>query len=310
MSARILSTGAYWPERRISRKELEALGHHVPRGLEQRRSASASEGSVFMAEQALKNAMTKVALDPREIDFVIAFSGMGDWEFPKDVNLLPGKLGLEHAACWTLDTACASFISAMKCAHALIASKLQHRIAIVTSMSWSERGIAPGTNNTSLGDGAAAVIVEGGFEAGGLLGVREQTDSSAFDFVMLPSAHARGELTHFEFSADPRYRDYFNQEALGVPRELLGETDVFPEDIDWFIPHQANLGMVERWTESLGISAPRLLTTFNFAGNLSAVNIPLTLDHFITQGQIQRGHTLLFFAPGAGMHLAAMLWRY
>lgn len=310
MTARILSTGAYWPERRISREELEATGAKVPRGLQERRSANAQEGSVFMAEQALKSAMTKGSLDPREIDFVIAFSGMGDWEFPKDVNLLPGKLGLEHAACWTLDTACASFISAMKCAHALISSKLQHRIAIVTSMNWSTRGIAPGTNGSSLGDGAAAVIVEGGFEEGSLLGVREQTDSSAFDFVMLPSAHARGELTHFEFSTDPRYREYFDREALSVPRELLGESDVFPEDIDWFIPHQANLGMVERWTESLGIPAERLLTTFPSAGNLSAVNIPLTLDHFIDKQQVERGHKLLFFAPGAGMHLAAMLWRY
>lgn len=310
MGARILATGAYWPERRVSRNELEALGWKVPRGLEERRAAGATEGSVFMAEQALKLAMSRAELDPREIDFVIAFSGMGDWEFPKDVNLLPGKLGLSQAACWTLDTACASFISAMKCAHALIASKLQHRIAIVTSMSWSQRGIAEGTNNASLGDGAAAVIVEGGCETSSLIGVREHTDSSAFDFVMLPSAHARGELTHFEFSSDPHYREYFMEEALRVCRELLGESDVVPEDVDWFVPHQANVGMMERWADALGVAPPRLLTTFPTAGNLSAVNIPLTLDHFIQAGRIERGQTLLFFAPGAGMHLAAMLWRY
>ncbi|MCB9585665.1 MAG: hypothetical protein H6718_09715 [Polyangiaceae bacterium] len=310
MSARIQSTGAYLPERRLSRAELEAGGLKAPRGLNERRAAGAHERAVFMAEQALKQALARAELDPREIDFVIAFSGMGDWDFPKDVNLLPGKLGLEHAACWTLDTACASFISALKCAHALIASKLQHRIAIVTSMSWSSRGIADGTNNTSLGDGAAAVIVEGGFDETSLLGVREKTDSSAFDFVTLPSSHARGELTHFEFSSDPRYRDYFMQEALSVPRELFGESNLYPEDIDWFIPHQANLGMMERWAEALDIPAKKLLTTFDSAGNLSAVNIPLTLDHFVQSGHVQRGQKLLFFAPGAGMHLAAMLWQY
>ncbi|MEZ4371881.1 MAG: 3-oxoacyl-[acyl-carrier-protein] synthase III C-terminal domain-containing protein [Polyangiaceae bacterium] len=310
MGARILSTGAYLPERRLSRAELEAGGLQAPRGLNERRAASAQESSVFMAEQALQQAMNRGELDPREIDFVIAFSGMGDWDFPKDVNLLPGKLGLEHAACWSIDTACASFISAMKCAHALIASNLQRRIAIVTSMNWSSRGIAEGTNNTSLGDGAAAVIVESGFSDGSLIGVREKTDSSAFDFVMLPSAHARGELTHFEFSSDPRYRDYFMQEALSVPRELFGETSIQPEDVDWFIPHQANLGMVERWADALDIPAKKLLTTFDSAGNLSAVNIPLTLDRFIQSGHIERGHKLLFFAPGAGMHLAAMLWRF
>ncbi|MCA9634252.1 MAG: hypothetical protein KC766_41690 [Myxococcales bacterium] len=310
MSARILSTGAYWPTRRVSRAELEAAGLKVPRGHEEHRVAGPAETSVLMAERALQQAMNRAELDPREIDLVIAFSGMGDWDFPKDVNLLPGRLGLEHAACWTLDTACASFISALKCAHALISSKLQHRVAIVTSMNWSTRGIGPGTNHSSLADGAAAVIVEGGFDEGSLLGVRERTDSSGFDFVTLPSPHARGGLTHFEFSSDPRYKDYFMQEALSVPRELLGESDVFPGDVDWFIPHQASMGLIERWTEALDIPATRLLTTFGSAGNISAVNIPLTLDHYIAEGRIERGHRLLFFAPGAGMHLAAMLWRY
>ncbi|MGE3674798.1 MAG: 3-oxoacyl-[acyl-carrier-protein] synthase III C-terminal domain-containing protein, partial [Polyangiaceae bacterium] len=149
-----------------------------------------------------------------------------------------------------------------------------------------------------------------GFSEGSLISVREKTDSSAFDFVMLPSAHARGKLTHLEFSSDPRYRDYFMQEALSVPRELFGETSIQPEDVDWFIPHQANLGMVERWADALDIPAKKLLTTFDSAGNLSAVNIPLTLDRFVQSGHIERGHKLLFFAPGAGMHLAAMLWRF
>ena len=85
MSARILSTGAYWPARRVSRAELEAAGLKVPRGHEEHRVAGPAETSVLMAERALQQAMNRAELDPREIDLVIAFSGMGDWDFPKDV---------------------------------------------------------------------------------------------------------------------------------------------------------------------------------------------------------------------------------
>lgn len=255
--------------------------------------------------------MVHAEVDPREIDMVVAFSGMGDWDYPKDANLLPKALGLVNAVCWTLDTACASFISALKCAHALIASGLHHRVAIVMCMNWSSRGSRPGASVPGLGDGAAAVIVEGGVAESSLLGVREQSDPEGFDLVMLRSAHAAGELTHFEFSTDPRFRDYLQNEALTVVRELLGETGTSPDSISWMLAHQPSLGTLERWADSLDIDPSRVLSTFATAGNLSAASIPMTLEHYVRQDpRIERGDKLLFYAPGAGMHLAAMLWQY
>lgn len=311
VGARIVATGSYWPRTIVDNSAFGGPQFRLRRGSNERRHAVDDETSVAMGVAAARAALTHAAIEPDAVDLLLCFCGMPDFEYPKDANRIAGQLGLGRATCWSIDTACASFITALKAAHALIESGLHHRVLIVTTMRWIDRGIDPASDYSSLGDGAAAVIVEAASQ-GSMLGVLEHDDPGAFDFVQLRSPFATGTSQHFEFSHDPRYREYFGQTVLEPVRALLRQTGTEPGTIDWFVAHQVGHSLQRVWCEGLGIEPSRNLSTFERSGNLSAVNIPLILDHF-TRGderRIERGDRLLLFAPGAGMHIAAMLWQY
>ena len=306
--ARIAGVGAYLPRRVVGNDAFSADRFRVPSALSERRHASEDETSVLMATEAGSSAIEHAQCAREEIDLVIGFSGMPDFEYPKDTNLLKQSLGLDDAACWSLDTACSSFISALKCAHALIAAGHHRKVLVVMTMSWTGRGIDRArTDYATLGDGAAACIVESA-ASDSLLGVREETDPGGFDFVTLRSPFANGAAQFFEFSKDEKYRSYFVDRALAPARSLLADVGT---EVTWFLGHQASQRLLLKWCDALSIPAERCLSTFSQVGNMSAVNIPLTLSHFVrVQPKIRPGDTLMFFSPGAGMHLAAMLWRF
>ncbi len=307
--ARIAGVGAYRPRSVVDNAAFSEPRFRVSRGARERRHAAEDETSVVMATRAAESALANAKLSPRDVDLVIGFSGMPDYEFPKDTNLLVQTLGIERAACWTVDTACASFLTALRIGHTMIATGQHRRVLVVTSMIWTRRGLdREHTDYSSLGDGAAAAVLEPAAEPS-LLDAAELTDAEGFDFVTLKSPFATGQAEHFAFSSDPKYRSYFVDRALTPARELLKRRD--PKDVRWLVAHQASVGLSTRWAEALGIPPERGLHTFGETGNLSAVNIPMILDHFVNrEPKITRGDTLLLFAPGAGMHLSALLWRY
>jgi 3-oxoacyl-[acyl-carrier-protein] synthase-3 len=307
--ARIAGVGAYRPRTVVGNDAFSAPRFRVPSALVERRHAAEDETSVTMATEAGRSALEHAACAPADIDLVIGFSGMPDYEYPKDTNLLKQTLGLSNAACWTLDTACSSFISALKCAHGLILAGHHERVLLVMTMIWTRRGVdREQTDYATLGDGAAACVVERA-DSDGLLGVRETTDPEGFDFVTLASPFATGAAEHFEFSSDEKYRSYFVERALAPAHALLASTP--SQEVTWFLGHQASQRLLLKWCAALSIPEERCLSTFPQVGNLSAVNIPMTLAHFVRdEPRVKRGDTLMFFSPGAGMHLAAMLWRY
>ncbi|MEM7156433.1 MAG: ketoacyl-ACP synthase III [Myxococcota bacterium] len=310
MGARITGTGSYLPTTVVGNDAFEGPQFRLRKGSDRRHHASPEETSVVMGSTAGSRALRAAGVDPGDVDLLLCFSGMPDYQYPKDANLLLDRIGLSNATTWSIDTACASFISALACAHSVIEAGLHRRVLVVMVMSWVHRGIDPHTDYSSLGDGAAAVVVEAD-ETGSLVGVLERNDPGAFDFVRLRSPFATGNEEHFEFSHDPRYREYFGVTVLEPVRQLLQRTDTAPEQIDWFLPHQVGLTLQQLWADALGIGRDRGLTTFPTTGNMSAVNIPMILDHHLQPGtaKIQRGDLMLLFAPGAGMHLSAMLWR-
>lgn len=307
--ARIAGLGAYRPRTVVDNDAFAAPRFRVSSAARQRHHAAEDETSVLMATRAAQDALAHARISASDIDLVIGFSGMPDHEFPKDTNLLVQTLGTGRVACWTVDTACASFITGLRLGHTMIATGQHRRVLVVMSMIWTRRGLdRERTDYSSLGDGAAAAVLEASTEAS-LIDAAELTDAEGFDFVTLKSPFATGQVEHFAFSADPKYKSYFVDRALTPARELLARRD--PKSVTWLVAHQASVGLLTRWAEALGIPPERCLHTFGETGNLSAVNIPMVLDHFVNrEPKIARGDTLLLFAPGAGMHLAAMLWRY
>jgi 3-oxoacyl-[acyl-carrier-protein] synthase III len=310
VGCQIVGIGSFLPGEAISNDRFIKQGWKTPSDSNYRHHAGSDDSSVRMGVQAARRALEHACLKPDAVDLVLCFSGMPDFHFPKDGNLVLEELGITNAACWNVDTACASFISALNIAQAMITTERFQCVLVVMTMNWVHRGMDPATNIASLGDGAAAVVVQAG-RRDSLLGAVERTDPEGFDFVQLKSSDATHKGETFSFSSDPRYRDYFAKQALLPVRELFQKTGVAPEQVTWMLAHQPSSKQVLRWADSLQLAPEKVLNTFATTGNLSAVNIPMILDTYVNQQPcIQRGDTLLFFAPGAGMHLAAMLWTY
>lgn len=192
-------------------------------------------------------------------------------------------------------------------AEAMILTGRHKRILIVMTMNWSSRAMP--LSGRAVGDGAAAAIVEASPE-NSLLATVEKTNSEYFDFIKLGSPFVDKPVP-FEFSSDAAIGRFFATKSTEPAIEALELAKLDPGNIDYFIAHQTGKKMLQIWAKRIGISPDRILDTFELFGNMSAVNIPATLHHFTTiDPKIKRGNALLFFAPGAGLHLAATVWKY
>lgn len=308
--ARIVGSGSYLPRTVVDDSAFADDRFRLRGGSRERRHASEDETAIFMATAAALAALHDADVSGEEVDLIIGYSGMPDFLYPKDTNVLVRELGANRAAAWTLDTACASCISALVTADALISAGRHHTVLIVQTMSWVTRGIErEQTDYSSIGDGAAALVLKRSDEPG-LLGVVERTDPRGFDFVQLRSPYATGAPEWIEFSSDPKYREYFGVTVLEVIRELYEETGLAGADFDWFIAHQVGPTLVSLWAKSVGIPPERVLHTYAETGNMSAANIPHIIDVARAGGRISAGDRALIFAPGAGMHLAALAWQF
>ena len=283
------------------------FGSHFPEktfsdGAFRRHQASPDEGSVFLGTQAARRALQNAGMKAEEVDLALCFSGMPDYEYPKDINLIAENLGMRNACCQSVDTACASFITALGLAHAQISSGRFRNALILCVMNWTSRGIDASQDSRSVGDGASAALLRADAEDS-LLGIRETTATGHFDFLTLKSPFATGGREFFHFGEDPRHGRFLAREALRPALDLI-EKHGSP---DWLVAHQTNEKLLRLWAKALKTES---LHTFPEYGNMSAVNIPATLDEFVNRrGKIKKGDKILLFAPGAGLHLAAALCR-
>ncbi len=305
---RITGTGSYLPFDVVENDVFSDDRFHLRSGSVRRRWATDEDDSIGMATSAAREALTAAELDPADVDYVIGYCGMPDYLYPKDTNQIAAELGATRAAAWTLDTACASSISGLLCAEALISAGRADNVVVTSAMHWVGRGIdRDNTDYSSLGDGAGAFVVQRADQSSRIASL-ERTDPSGFDFVMLKSPFATKQQEVIEFSTDPRYREYFGRTVLEPVREMLAEAG--NPTIDWFVPHQVGSTLIGIWCKSLGLEPDQLLDTFSETGNMSAANVPHIIDHHVRTGTIERGQNILMFAPGAGIHIAATLWKF
>lgn len=285
----------------------------------------------MMGRAAAEAALINAQMSPDRLDAAIVFSGMPDFVYPKDGNAILHALGATNAACWNLDTACASFITGLEAARLRILGGGATHVLVLMIMSWVNRGIDRSGDFSAVGDGAAAVIVSRDQEHDSFVGIREATHGEHFGYLELPSPFAaptdsagdsisQSRLPAFSFGEDPKHGRFLMSACLQPAKQLLAETDTLPESVDWFLAHQPGTRLPKIWARGLGIAPERLLSTYGTCANLSAVNIPMTLAHFAggvcqwgeqtvrSQSKIKRGDRVLFFAPGAGLHVAASLW--
>jgi 3-oxoacyl-[acyl-carrier-protein] synthase-3 len=314
MSAKITGIGIYRPTNKVSSQDLAALGQNITGAPDNRYFASESETSVFMSVESAKSALANAKLSPTEIDFVLFFSGIPDYEVPKDGNLVIKELGATNANVWTLDTACASFISQVRLAEQFLFTGQYKNILLINTMNWVNRAINKESGYTLIGDGSASVILtrkNADSDKFVLSPVIEKTEPDYFDFLELksPFVTKQNELIHF--SHDPKHAKFFLKNATIPAQKLLGKENLTGDNIDWFLAHQTGISMLDRWCKSLGIDSKKNLNTYHETANMSSVNIPYILHKYIyEEPKIKSGDKMLLFAVGAGLHVAAMIFEY
>jgi len=315
MGIRIVSTGVYVPERVVTNSESNHISPQINDdnlklfvGAGERHICSVHETPTYMGIQAAKTAISNAKLDPQSIDTIICYTLIGDHEVPKDVYKIAAGIGCDGAMCWSIDTACATFLSQLNCADALVKNG-KKRILLINSTNWVSRGF-PDDNPLLPGDGAGAVIVEEILD-GNLIDCIEKSSAAQFDFIKLESAQLTGKSEYFEFSNSPRIIHRAISILPEIANEVLAKNNIKKDEVDWTITHQPGVPAILKWHELLDIPVEKNLNTFSLYGNMSAANIPITLDHFLNkEKKIKSGDLVLMFTAGAGIHAAAALYRF
>lgn len=315
MGFKIISTGVYLPERIV----------HVDQALEtssggvidslfdgggQYRLAGTHEGSTYMGAKAVEQALSKASIDPMSIDIALGFSFVPDYETPRDIYGILREAGCHNALAWSLDTACASFLSHIHLA-SILCTKKAKRILIVESSNWVKRAFGNKPLANAVGDGAGAIIVEHVDDGGSLIDIVERSNTKLFDFITMKETVSTGNSEQLTFTKNNRTIHKSITIVAETAIELLNKNGLNVDDINWTITHQPGMAAINKWHEIAGIPTEKNLNTYPLYGNMSAANIPITLDYFTNiNPKIKRDDVILMFTAGSGVHPVAALIKY
>lgn len=316
--SKIVGTGSYLPEKVLTNHDLENMvetSHEwiVDRtGIEERRIAADHETASSMAEIAARRAIEAANIDPKDIGLIILGTATPDRTFPSTACLLQHRLGLNGCAAFDVTAACSGFIYALSIADQYIRNGI-HKYALVVGSEvlsritdWSDR------NSCILfADGAGAVLL-GASDDPGVISTHIHADGQYADLLTCvnPIHHPAEYLTP---SIDMKGNEVFKVAVNTLSRivdETLEHNNIDRSDIDWLIPHQANMRIIKATARKLGMSMKQVVVTVNKHGNTSSASVPLALDLAVRDGRIQPGQTMLLEAFGGGFTWGSALIKY
>jgi len=316
--ARIAGTGSYLPERVVTNSELEGRIDTsdewiVSRtGIEARHVAADGEMTSDLALEAARNALAAAGRTPGDVDLIIVATTTPDMVFPSTACILQSKLGVQHGAAFDVQAVCTGFIYALSIADRMVAAGM-HRCALVVGaevfsrlLDWNDRRTC-----VLFGDGAGAVVVSQD-EEHGILGSHLGADGSLGHILRVTGGIAEGAVRgnpFLEMDGQAVFRTAIR--ALGESAQVvLQQTGLGADDIDWFVPHQANARIINALADRVGVPADKVVTTVARHGNTSAASVPLALDTAVRDGRVQHGETLMLQGVGGGMTWGSVLLRY
>lgn len=319
MFSRITGTGSYLPAKILTNHDLESMvetSHDwiVSRtGIHQRHIAADDESTSDLALQASRRAIEAAGIDPQQIDLIIVGTTTPDMVFPSTACLLQNKLGIHSGGpAFDVQAVCSGFIYALSTADQFIRSG-QSKCALVVGAETMSRIVDWTDRNTCIlfGDGAGAVILQAS-ETQGIISTHLHADGGYKDMLTVA-----GGGCGVSRSGDPRIQMdggsvfKFAVSVLdSIVEETLSANGMQKADIDWLVPHQANIRIIQATGKKLGLPMERVVVTVDRHGNTSAASIPLALDTAVREGRIQRGETLLMEGVGGGFTWGSVLLRW
>ncbi len=319
MHARITGTGSCLPPTVVSNDDLVARGVDTSdqwiverTGIRYRHLAEDGQKTSDLALAASLKAIEAAGIEAAKIDLIILATSTPDYIFPSSACLLQSRLGIGGAAAFDVQAVCSGFAYALAIAEKFIRSG-SHRCALVVGaevfsriLDWNDRGTC-----VLFGDGAGAVILEASQEPG-ILASALHADGAQHGILEVPGNVCGGRVIGEPFVRmdGPAVFKYAVRVLAEVAQEVLDGAGMDAAALDWLVPHQANIRIIQSTAKKLGLPMEKVVTTVDRHGNTSAASIPLALDTAVRDGRIRRGDLLMLEGVGGGFTWGAVLLRF
>jgi 3-oxoacyl-[acyl-carrier-protein] synthase-3 len=321
--SRITGTGSYLPPRRLSNAdlaaELAAKGVETSdewiverTGIHARHFAAPDVTSSDLGVEAAKRALDAAGLQPSDIDLIIVATSTPDMVFPSVACILQNKLGIAGCAAFDVQAVCSGFVYALTIADAMVKTGSATKALVIGAEVFSRiLDFSDRTTCVLFGDGAGAVVLEAS-DTPGILASDLHADGKHVGILCVPGNVSGGKVL-----GDPLLKmdgQAVFKLAVGVlesaARATLAKANMTDADIDWLIPHQANIRIMQSTAKKLKMPLEKLIVTVDQHGNTSAASIPLALDASVRSGKIKKGDTLMLEGVGGGFTWGAVLLNY
>lgn len=318
---RITGTGGYLPEKVLTNLDLEKMMDTSDEwirertGICRRHIAADGEACSDMSMAAASRAIEMAGIEAADIDLIIVATVTPDQVFPSTACIVQRRLGIHGCPAFDIQAACSGFVYALDLANRLIETGGATTALVIGSellsriTNWEDRATA-----VLFGDGAGAVILQPSDEPG-ILATHMHSDGQYADLLQVPQGigsgydAVRAEAAFIQMNGNAVFRRAVAT-LDSIARETLADHGVGKQDIDWLVPHQANLRIITAAAKRLDLPMERVVVTVDEQANTSSASIPLALDTAVRDGRIQRGQLLLFEAFGAGFTWGSALLRF
>lgn len=324
-NAGVVGTGMYVPERRLTNFDLERMVEtsdewiRTRTGIVERRICAEGEAASDLGALAAREALRNAGVSPQEVDLILVATVTPDMYFPSTACLIQAKLGASRAAAFDMNAACSGFIYALATAAQFVTLGTYETVLVVGTeclsrfTDWSDRNTC-----VLFGDGAGAAVVQPVETGYGVLGFELGADGTGGHLLHIPAGGSampiteeavRQKLHCIKMNGNEVFRFAVRIQAE-VCEHLLHRLGLRGEDVDLFIPHQANIRIIQAAAERLGIPNERLFLNVDRYGNTSAASIPIALHEARQGGRLKQGHRVLLVGFGGGLTWGAMLLRW
>ena len=319
--SRITGTGSYLPEKVLTNHDLEKIMDTTDEwirdrtGIYKRHIAAGGETTCDLAEIAASRAMEAAGRTPRQIDLIVLATTTPDRVFPSTACLLQQRLDIHGTAAFDVQAVCTGFVYALAIADKFIKTGAAKCALVVGAetlsriVDWNDRG-----TGILFGDGAGAVVLEASDEPG-ILSTHLHADGSYEHLLTVPAGISVGYdkvlagQAYVQMQGNEVFKMAVN--TLGrIVDETLAANNMEKSDVDWLIPHQANIRIIQATARKLKMSMDHVVVTVDEHGNTSAASVPLALDTAVRDGRIKRGEILLMEAFGGGFTWGSALLKY
>ena len=321
LRAVVAGVGHYLPERIVENAEFEKTLDtndewiRARSGIERRHFASENETTSFMATAAAKAALNDAGLSAQDVDAIILATSTADLTFPSAATMVQAQLGMERGFAFDVQAVCAGFIYALSNANALILSGQARRVLVIGAetfsriMDWTDRSTC-----VLFGDGAGALLLEAQEGTGtpadrGILATDLNSDGRHRDLLFVDGGVSTGTTGYLRMQGNQVFRHAVEKLAT-TASTAMQRAGVESAQIDWVVPHQANIRIIQGTAKKMGLPMEKVVVTVQDHGNTSAASIPLALSVGRDRGQIKKGDLLVTEAIGGGLAWGAVVLRW